>query len=143
MDIGQINIRQEENFVPEIAQLNKNIFAGLYQTEPYDLKIYQKRLSAKKSFIYTVWAGKQLIGDSLAYVVDKSLYLWVLGVDKNFRGRGIATKFLEINENLARKNQLLNITTKVYNVSSEMQSLLEKHAYRVFKVEASKTDQRY
>ncbi len=136
-------VASQADILSAIADLNKIIFSDRGRNEHYPLEEYQIRLNDKKYFIYTAWADDRLIGNSLAYVVDNNLYLWVVGVAGPYQRQGIGTKFLEIKENLARQYNLSSLTSKVHNFSPEMQSLLEKNGYLVYKIEPHETDRKY
>ena len=121
----------------EIVQLNYKIFGGMYEREPYTFKEYLSRLSGKNPLIYLCLENGRLIGDSIAFEQEGDYYLWILGVQKVYRRRGIASKFLKLNEEFAKRNGFRKIRTKVYGVSKEMIELLTKRGYFVYKKERS------
>lgn len=136
-------VASQADILSAIADLNKIIFSDRGRHGHYALKIYQERLIDKKYFIFTAWAGKQLVGDAVSYVLGDSLYLWILGVKEDFRRRGIAKKLLESTKKIAQENNLSQITTKVYDVSPEMKNLLLKIGFKLERVEASEKDSKY
>jgi polyisoprenyl-phosphate glycosyltransferase len=125
----------------EISQFNHKIFKGVYDQEPYSYKHYEQRLRNKTSYILLARAHRKLVANSIAYVEDNNLYIWILGVKKEFRKRGIASKLLELNEKYAKKYKLTAVTAKVYNVSSTMQTLHIKKGYLITKFKKGKNPQ--
>ena len=124
----------------EIVELNHEIFSGMYEDEPYSLKHYRKELSDKNTVIYLARDGQKLVGASISFEREGGLYVWIMGTLRDYRRRGIATTLLKFNEDYARKNDLKSITTRVYNVSREMQRLLKRRGYQV---DVSKTDEKH
>jgi len=112
-------------------------FFGMYEKEPYSIDAYKKRLAHKAPIIYVATKDNKIIGDSVSYAEDGSLYIWIMGVLQECRRKGIGTKLLDRNELYARENGLRAVTTKVFNVSPEMQNLLKKRGYQLMQVDAS------
>lgn len=123
----------------EIVGLNKRIFAGMYTRPLYNIEEYKKRLSAAAPhfYIYIAKDKNTLVGDSIAYHRQNSLYLWITGVVKEYRRLGVASIFFDMNEDHARNEGLETVTLKVFNVSREMQSLALMRGYEIFKIEES------
>lgn len=141
MDI-KIIINKGENLA-EIVNLNYQIFVGMYENEPYSFDQYQERLEGKNYFVLSALLQDRLVGDAVSYIEGGSLYLWIMGVDKDFRRQGIAKKLLESTKKIAQENNLSQITTKVYDVSPEMKNLLLKIGFKLERVEASEKDSKY
>ena len=129
--------------LPEIVQINYLIFKGMYEFEPYSSGHYREKLSGVEPIIYTARFNDGLVGDAISFRRDNSLYLWVLGVSKNFRNKGIASKLFDLTEKYARDNGFNSVTTKVYNVSEDMLRLVLKRGYCITKVEESDVDSKY
>ena len=127
----------------KIVSLNHKIFKGMYEEEPYSLEKYKKRLYNKEKIIFIAKLKDQIIADSISFVKDDSLYLWVLGVSKQFRNQGIATKLLKLNEEYAKKRRINYITTKVYNVSTSMLGLCVKKGYLIVNIDKHKENPKY
>jgi len=115
----------------EITQLNKIIFQDMYESEPYSLETYKERLKNKTSYILLIKTNQEIIANSIAYIENNKLYIWILGVKKEHRNKGIASKLLDQNEAYAKKNKIKSITAKVYNVSPIMQLLHLKKGYLI------------
>lgn len=141
MGIAIENISIEK--LDQIVDFNYQIFLGMYENEPYSLDQYQNRLKDKKYFILSAMGDNQLLGDAVSYVDSDSLYLWIMGVDKNFRRQGIATKLLDHSEEIAKENSLKQVSAKVYDVSPEMKSFLVSRGYELLKIEESVVDKKY
>lgn len=127
----------------KIVDFNYQIFLGMYEHEPYSLQEYQARLEDKKCFIISALGYGKLVGDAVSYIDNDSLYLWVMGVDKNFRRQGIATRLLDRTEKIAKENNLRQVSAKVYDVSPEMKNCLVSRGYELLKIEESVVDKKY
>lgn len=126
-------IKGNLNDLPEIIKLDKIIFEGMYKHKPYTLEDYQKRLKDKKPIIYLVKDNNNFVGYSIAFEQDGQFYLWILGVIKEFRNKGIGNKLINKNKEEAVKNNFKSIFVKVYDVSREMQKLLIKNGFQIEK----------
>jgi ribosomal protein S18 acetylase RimI-like enzyme len=126
----------------QIVRFNYEIFDGMYENEPYSLEQYQDKLKGTEPIIFIAKEDDELAGDSISFGRDNSFYIWILGVNKKHRGKGIGSSLLDKNEQFAQENGYESISAKVYNVSVEMQRLLKQRGYEVVKVEESETDPR-
>ena len=127
----------------QIVSVNFEIFKGMYAQDPYSLAQYQEKLKDAQPKIFIAKIGNQIVGDSISFERDRTLYVWIMGVIKDYRNRGIASELFENNEQFARKNKLESVTVKVYDVSKEMLELLSKRSYKRISIEKSKTDSKY
>ncbi len=127
----------------QLAQFNYHIFDGMYKNEPYSLDQYKERLKGKNPIIFTVKKDKKLVANSISFEQDNSFYIWILAVDKNYRGQGIGASLLDKNEKFARENGYKTVSTKVYNVSKEMKRLLKQRNYKIVKRQKSKTNSKF
>lgn len=115
----------------------------MYENEPYSLEQYQERLKGKNPIIFTVKKDKKLVANSISFEQDNSFYIWILAVDKNYRGQGIGTSLIDKNEKFAKENGYKTVSTKVYNVSKEMKRLLKQRNYKIVKRQKSKTNSKF
>jgi len=120
--------------IEEIVKVNQKIFSGMYESEPYSLEQYNSKLENKKPIIYIAKIENEIIGNSIAFQKDNSLYLWILGVSKDHRNKKIASQLFDSFEESAR-NLGLTATTKTYPVSPEMLGLLKKRGYELIKTD--------
>ena len=127
----------------QLVKFNYHIFDGMYEKEPYSLEQYQERLKGKDPIIFTVKKDKKLVANSISFEQDNSFYIWILAVDKNYRGQGIGASLLDKNEQFARENGYKSVSTKVYNVSKEMKRLLKQRNYKIVKRQKSKTNSKF
>ncbi|MFA6548167.1 MAG: GNAT family N-acetyltransferase [Candidatus Magasanikbacteria bacterium] len=127
----------------EIVDLNYNIFSGMYENKPYSLFEYRDRLVDKESVIFIATESDKIIGDSIAYKDGDGLYLWILGVNKEYRSLGIGKQLLQKNKEYAKNNNLALIKVKVFGVSVEMRQLLENNGYKIIKIEKSQKAEKY
>ena len=127
----------------DIVNFNYDIFERMYQDEPYSLEHYKEKLKDKDKVIFLAKMDDKIIGDSISFKRGNSFYIWILGVDKKYRGKGIGNLLLEKNEKFAKENSYESVSVKVYNVSDSMQSILNKRGYKMIKIEENKTDSKY
>lgn len=127
----------------ELVKLNHGIFEGMYLSEPYSLDQYKNKLSGVEPVIFVASVDGKIVGDIMSFRRDDALYVWILGIAKDFRGGGIASKLFDLTEEYARKEGFESTTTKVYNVSKEMLGLVKKRGYEIVKVEESEVDSKY
>lgn len=137
--ITEGNIDQLER----IVQTNFEIFKGMYEHDPYSLDDYQKKLKGIEPKIFVAQIDGRIVGDSISFERNGSLYIWIMGVLKEHRGKGIAKELFENNEQFARENGYRSLTLKVYNVSQEMLRVLLGRGYQVVGVEKSEVDARF
>ncbi len=126
---------ESKESLAEIVNFNHKIFSGMYPWEPYNLKQYQERLSGEKPRIITARDNGNLVGDIISLNQETQMYIWILGVDEQYREKGIGTQLLKRVETEARINMLDKVTTKVYQISYEMIRLLTTRYYEVEKVQ--------
>jgi len=138
-EISEGNIDQLE----QIVLTNYEIFKGMYEQDPFSLEHYQKKLKDFEPKIFIAKIDGQIVGDSISFDRDGSLYIWIMGVLKEYRNKGIATKIFENNEQFARANEYKSVSVKVYNVSREMLMVLLARGYQITNVEQSETDTKY
>lgn len=134
MEFKKVNLDR----LPEIVTINHEIFKGMYDWPLYTLGDYEKKLEGKDPIIFVAEENGKIVGSSISYGEGDKFYLWVLGVLKDYRSKGIASKLLDLREQYAKENNFKKIYTKVYNVSKEMLSLLIKRGY--FIVDINKND---
>lgn len=127
----------------EIVSVNSEVFRGMYEQDPYSFDQYAERLKDLQPKIFIAKIGDRIVGNSISYKKDNSLYIWIMGVLKEHRNKGIATELFENNEKFARDNKCESITVKVYNVSKEMLSALLSRNYEIVDVEKSETSTKY
>jgi GNAT superfamily N-acetyltransferase len=117
----------------------------MFVEEPYPYSKYKAKLSKVTPIIFLAVREEdgELVGDSIAFERDKSLYIWVMGVQDKHRKNGIGTAFLEFNETYAAHCLLESVTVKTYNVSSDMQRLLIERGYHAVGLEESALESKY
>ena len=138
-DIKEGDINQLE----QIVDVNRQIFKGMYEQDPYSLEQYEEKLSDKQPKIFIAENNGQIIADSISFKRNGSLYIWIMGVLKEYRNKGIATKLFENNEQFAKSNGYESVSIKVYNVSKKMLRLLSERGYQIVDTEESKNDPKF
>jgi len=93
--------------------------------------MYQERLKDVAPVIFVAEENEKIFGDCISFERDSKWYVWILGVNKEYRGQGIATQLLDLNEKHAKEHGYKNITVKVYNVSKEMLRLMIGRGYEI------------
>lgn len=121
--------------IKEIVELNRNIFTGMYENEPYSIDQYQSKLQDKNPIINIVKIDNKIIASSIAFQDEDSLYLWILAVSKDHRNKKIASQLLDHLEKSARDQERISVTTKVYSISKEMQQLIKQRSYAITKTD--------
>ena len=114
----------------EIVTLNHRIFAPIYSWPPYTLEQYSKKLRDKKPLIYVVRKSDIIIADCIAFAIDSSWYIWILGVAPEYRNKRVATKLLATHDGYASSKNFRTVSAKVYNVSTAMQVMLVEREYQ-------------
>ena len=94
-----------------------------------------ERLSGEDFFIYLIKQDKKIVGDSVSFLKGEVLYIWILGITEKHRKNGLASKLLELNEKIARKNNCEMVTVKVYDVSIAMIELLKERNYIIASID--------
>lgn len=138
-EISEGNIGQLE----QIVATNYEIFKGMYEQGPYPLAHYQEKLKNLGPKIFVATVDGQIVGNSISFGKNDSLYIWIMGVLREHRNQGIATQLFENNEQFARKNGHKSITVKVYGVSTDMLRMLLARGYQIVGLEPSETDTKY
>ena len=139
LDVRGIPPSELESVLGRIVALNHTIFEGMFPWEPYSLEHYRKRLTGVMPVVFVAEQDNEIIGDSIAYKYEDpnnhSHYIWILGVQEQYRKKGIATMFLDFNEQFARKFDCDSVIVKSYNISKDMQRLLLKRNYDIIAVD--------
>ncbi len=119
--------------IAELAEVNFRVFDGVYEHTPYGIVEYKKRLEGKFPVIFVAKDSEKIIGDAISFGEEGVLYLWILAVSQEYRGRGVGGKLLEMTEKFAKENGFMGVRAKVYGVSENMLSLLSSRGYTVLK----------
>ena len=139
VDIERSSIKE----LQRIVELNKQIFDGMYEEEPYHLEVYEAKLKDLDSVIFVARKGERIIGDSISFPRSREFYIWILGVNTEARKQGIGTRLIELNERYARKHDFESVGVKVYDTSPDMKRLLSGRGYLITRVDVSENDPKY
>lgn len=131
MEFKQVGLER----LAEIVEINTKIFDGMYDWPLYTLDDYKKRLEGINPIIFVAEDNGKIIGDCISFEKDNKFYLWISGVLKDYRNRGIASKLFDLREQYAREHNYKKIFTKVYNVSKEMLKLINKRGYKIIEIQ--------
>jgi ribosomal protein S18 acetylase RimI-like enzyme len=117
--------------IVELVEMNFRVFDGMYEHPPYSLDEYKKRLEGKSPAVFVAKDGEKIIGDVISFEESGALYLWILAVSPEYRGRGIGGKLIEMTENFAKESGFKKVSAKVYGISEKMLALLSSRGYTV------------
>lgn len=121
--------------LPEIVEMNKQVFEGMYDWPIYELDDYKKRLEGITPIIFIAEDNGKIVGNCISFEKEGKFYLWILGVLKEYRNKGIASKLFDLREHYAREHNYKKIFAKVYNVSKEMLKLMTKRGYKIIEIQ--------
>lgn len=127
----------------EIVDFDFQVFDGMYEHVPYDLAHYEEKLKDKNPIIYITRDGDKIVADVIAYERDNSIYIWIMAVDKDYRGQGIASNYFDLIENLSNEKGLNLVTIKTHNVNKEIFAMLIKRGYKVYDFKKSDSNIEY
>lgn len=127
----------------QIVSTNSKIFKGMYESDPYSIDQYKDKLKNIEPKIFVAKVNSQIVGDSISFERAGSLYIWIMGVLKEYRNKGIASQLFENNEQFARTRKYKSVTIKVYNVSKEMLHMLLARGYEIVDVDRSEINSKY
>lgn len=139
----------------KIIELNQKIFNEIFP-QPYGKKEYEQKIkeNVPADIFLAVESEKEnpksledtnIIGDLISFKQNENLYIWIMGVEKNYRNRGIGKGLLNLCEDSAIKSggKISCVTAKVYNVSPDMQRLLIKQGYIITDFKKDEKDAKY
>ena len=128
MDFRKVKLENVIDGILEVAKLSFNKF---YSKE----KIYD-RLKDKKYWIYVAEDKGKIIGFKIWYE-DPSIkiYSWLGAVHPNYRRKGIATKLIRIQFDMAKKMGYEIVQVKTHDGHPEMISLLSKEGFAQTKID--------
>jgi len=129
--------------VQRVVRMNEKVFAGMFEDPPYSFTDYYERLAEVASIVITAETRGMVIANCVAYPIEDMMYVWILAVLPQVRRHGLARRFMDAIELMAKEQKLATVRVKVYNVSMSMQVLLLNRGYHIVQVVPSPTDSKY
>jgi ribosomal-protein-alanine N-acetyltransferase len=128
---GQMIREGGEGDFKALLKLEKIIFPGGMSYSPSYLKYLLKR---GDSFTFIASEKRKIVGFSICVYQNSDLHLISIGVHPDYRGRGYATKMLELIEERGRKNGASSCYLEVRVTNHEAMRLYRKFGYVIEKV---------
>ncbi len=120
-----------EDSLANILRISERSFNGFYSKETII-----ERLKSKRYWVYIVKDGNAVIGYNICYEDGKAtLYDWLMAVDSGYRRKGIATRLMDIQTDVAKRNGYSRITLKTHEGHPEMIALCRKRGFNEIKRE--------
>lgn len=129
--------------VPPSSDLKvlENLYASIFDDAQLDF--FHKRLNEKENVCSLISFEQDIpVGFKIGYHYNKTtFYSWVGGVLPNYRGKGIAKKLAQLQEQWAKKNNYLTIRTKSMNRYKPMMILNLKNGFDIVSVYTNNSNQ--
>ena len=111
--------------VEDIVELEKAVFDHYYGADRI-----RDRLNGKKHWIYLVQDNGKPIAFKIWYEdSDGQIYSWLGGVHPDYRRRGIASRLMEIQFDMARRQGYSKVKLKTHKGHPEMIALCKKRGF--------------
>jgi predicted GNAT superfamily acetyltransferase len=137
IEFTEIESTPESETFAGILALGRRVFGKV------DPEKFAKRISeAERLLIVLARNDGEIVGFKIGYKIEpKVFYSWVGGVDKNFRGRGIAGELMKRQHLWCRQNGFKLIRTKTKNEFKPMLILNIRHNFDIVNVYRDKRDE--
>lgn len=127
MEYKKVNLK---NSLKKLHELMKIIFDS-----PYPKEKIIARLKGKKYWIYVAEDNMKIVGFKIWYEESpRKIYSWLGGVHPNYRRQKIATKLLQIQFEVAKKEGYKVVELKTHEGHPEMIAFVEKEGFKKTKV---------
>lgn len=130
IDFSEIENRPDQKTYKQIEEFYKLIFENI------DFDKFEKRISESVK-LFTVLALKEdkIVGFKIGYeIAPKKFYSWIGGVDRDFRGQGIAAELMKRQHDWCVINGYDIIQTKTKNSFKSMLILNIKKGFDIVDV---------
>lgn len=130
-------IKVIETDIDEVLKVNKNVIEFSDDVN-LNKEYFEKRYENKKHVITVAYLNDIPVGYIVGY--DKfndgeSFYIWMAGVDHNYRRKGALTKLMNYQSNWAKRNGYNKLRIRTRNARREMLSYLVKNGFNFTEVE--------
>jgi len=123
----KIIVKQENFALNELKKLAESCLSK------YKLPVKKAIERAKRKDFTLLFAfnGKKRIGFIAGYAEKRKMHIWLFGVLKKNRGKGIGSKLLNRFHSISLKKDYKSVTTITFNKYKEKLILSLKHGYRI------------
>jgi len=113
--------------IDEVVTVNKTVT----EFDPYTKEYFDNRLKGKDSLIIGAHINDHVVGYLVGYnrFNDGSFYCWMVGVNPDFRGKGVLKALMDYQEKWARKREYSKIKIKTRNHLREMLTYLVRYGF--------------
>jgi len=120
-------IKIKETAINEVVEINKTI----REFDSYSKEYIERRYKGKDKLIIVAHVDEQPAGYLVGYdqFADGSFYCWMVGVNPDFRRKGILKALMNYQEKWARKRGYTKIKIKTGNKLREMLAYLVKYGF--------------
>lgn len=139
----EINITKAESAAHyvDVMKLHNKIFAQFRDGEEYTAeRSHEKIKDSRDPMIFEARNDDgRLAGFIIGYErIPDYYHIWQLGVDKEFRGRGVATSLYEVVERFAQEHGYKGVTMNTFNKFRNNLRLALKRGYQIYDLEKIK-----
>lgn len=138
MDMEKKNeVKVIETTIDEVLKVNKNVIEFSDDVN-LNKEYFERRYENKEHLITVAYLKDTPIGYIVSY--DKfndgeSFYIWMAGVDYNYRRKGALTELMNYQSEWAKKNGYSKLKIRTRNARREMLSYLVKNGFNFTEVE--------
>ena len=113
--------------IDEMVTVNKTVT----EFDPYTKEYFDNRIKGKDSLIIGACINDHVVGYLVGYnrFNDSSFYCWMVGVNPDFREKGVLRTLMDYQEKWARKRGYSKIKIKTRNHLREMLAYLVKYGF--------------
>ncbi len=122
--IEKASLKDSEKIL-KLLNSSQNLFG--YKGEQFTLVEIRDYIKAKHNLVFVAKEKNEIIGTFIANLWSDYCYLYLLIVDKKYRGLGLGTKMLNFLEQKAKKAGYIGLITK--ESDEKMINLIKKRGY--------------
>ena len=129
----EIKIRKAtKKDIPQLVRIVRGVTSIEDYPGEYNKFLFEKMLKDNETTVIVAEVNKKVVGfNQFTINRDKVIYLESIAISKKYRGNGIASKLLEVMEDLAKKNKIKKIIFIVRDWNSAMNHLAKKRGYKL------------
>ena len=135
MEKNKVNLEVREITIEEAFEVHKRV---LEFNEMSGIDEFINRYARKKHVIIGAFLDNKLIGYIIAYDKHEDgerIYIWMAGVDNNYRRLGALKKMMDYINNWAKENSYTILAIKTRNNRREMINFLSRNDFNFITVE--------
>ena len=129
----EIKIRKAtKKDIPQLVRIVKGVTSIEDYPGEYNKFLFEKMLKDNETTVIVAEINREVIGfNQFTLNKDKVMYVESLAVLKKYQGNGIASKLLEVMEDLAKKKKIKKIIFIVREWNNAMNHLAKKRKYKL------------